>query len=74
MQARLDKFVSPEPNTGCYLWTGALSTDGYGQFWANGRLRNAHIVSYELVKGPVPDGKELDHLCRMRCCVNPGSS
>lgn len=71
IKERLERHSIPIPECGCVIWTRALSTDGYGQFWANGRLRNAHIVAYELAKGPVPDGLEIDHLCRVRCCINP---
>ena len=35
------------------------------------RLRRAHRLYYELEKGPIPKGLTLDHLCRVRCCVNP---
>lgn len=71
VKPRMERFSVPEPNSGCYLWLGALSTDGYAQISHNGRNRNAHIIAYELAKGPVPDGLQIDHLCRIRCCVNP---
>lgn len=67
---RLEKYSAPIPE-GCHIWMAALSTDGYAQLWANGRLRNAHILAHELANGPVPEGKQIDHLCRIRCCVNP---
>lgn len=44
---------------------------GYGQFWANGKNRRAHRVAFELLVGPIPEGQTLDHLCRVRACVNP---
>lgn len=53
----------------CHLWTGAC-TNGYGRFSLNGQDRLAHVVAWEWVHGPVPDGLELDHLCRRRNCVN----
>lgn len=56
---------------GCWIWQGRLSRLGYGQVWADGRNREAHIVVYELLVGPVPVGLELDHLCRKRACVRP---
>lgn len=62
--------VSPEPNTGCWLWIGCMSDHGYGRFYA-GRMIGAHKWYYEYLHGPVPGGLELDHLCRVRCCVNP---
>jgi hypothetical protein len=71
VEPRLEKYSIPEPNSGCHLWLAALSTDGYAQLSVQGRNRNAHIVAYELAKGPVPDGMQIDHLCRLHCCVNP---
>lgn len=62
---------------GCWLWTGAASGGGtagkYGYVWdaVKRRTRRAHIVVYEMLVGPVPEGRELDHDCRVRLCVNP---
>ncbi len=59
----------------CWMWTGAY--DGkrqYGRIRRGGRddgLVPAHVVAYELEYGPVPDGLELDHLCRRGGCVRP---
>ena len=52
----------------CWLWTGCLCK-GYGHFWFEDRLVYAHVFAYELENGPVPDGLELDHKCRMKPCV-----
>jgi hypothetical protein len=69
-----DRFwdkASPEPNTGCWLWTGATVPSGYGQFGiAASKAARAHRVAYAALVGP-PSGPELDHRCRTRCCVNP---
>ncbi len=56
-----------EPNTGCWLWLGHIDCGGYGRFSSS----RAHRVSYERFKGPIPDGYEIDHLCKQRCCCNP---
>jgi len=58
--------------TGCWVWTGAKSPGGYGVF-RNERGTNsvAHRFSYTTMIGAVPDGLDLDHLCRNRACVNP---
>ena len=56
---------------GCWLWNGGLSTSGYGTVYHNGRTRRAHRVIWEMRVGEVPGGLEFDHLCRVRCCVNP---
>lgn len=55
----------------CWLWTAAISPDGYGLFRFDGGTRNAHRFAYTRLVGPIPDGLELDHLCRNRACVNP---
>lgn len=64
--------VSPEPNTGCWLWVGTLNQRGYARVGrGNQTRRGAYRLAYELFKGPIPNGAEIDHLCRVRCCVNP---
>jgi hypothetical protein len=50
----------------CILWTGLLNEDGYGKRGS----RLAHRVAYEEQVGPIPEGLEMDHLCRVRNCVN----
>lgn len=69
-----DRFwakVSPEPNSGCWLWTGLCNPKGYGRIMVDGRHQLAHRVSYEMHVGPIQEDLEMDHLCRVRCCVNP---
>lgn len=70
----LDRFfakVSPEPNSGCWLWTGTLTSDGYGIFTWGGRRERAHRAAWKLTGRVIPEGLVIDHLCRVRCCVNP---
>lgn len=55
----------------CWLWTAAHHGDGYGLHRHLGRTSRAHRVAYELTIGPIPEGLMLDHLCRVRDCVNP---
>lgn len=60
----------------CWLWINNPTNGGYGQVKMNGRegkSRHAHVVAYELLIGPVPMGKELDHVCRVKLCVRPSS-
>lgn len=57
---------TPEPDSGCWLWTGRLSSEGYGRIWGHG----AHCVALEIVETP-PDGTEVDHKCSNTNCVNP---
>ena len=63
--------ATPEPNSGCWLWVGAITDNGYGSFWADGRSHRAHRFAYAQFVGPIPSGLTLDHLCRNRICVNP---
>lgn len=70
--AKIESRCIPEPNTGCWLWTGFVRADGYSQAHLAGYGKQyGHILSYEAHIGKVPIGLELDHLCRVRCCVNP---
>ncbi len=64
------KVSQPDCN-GCWNWLGRDNGQGYGAFKAGGVQYKAHRFSYEMAVGPIPDGLELDHLCRNRMCVNP---
>lgn len=68
---RLISKVTPEPNSGCWLWTASDNGRGYGRVKMNGSMQQAHRVFYELANGPIPDGHDIDHLCRVTWCVNP---
>lgn len=58
--------------SGCWMWTGRTGRGGYGIFSASHeKAVLAHRRSFELVKGLIPEGLTLDHLCRNRLCVNP---
>ena len=58
-------------DTGCHVWTAAKDKDGYGQFRDGDRIRQAHVWSWEQANGnPLPEGFEVDHVCRNRACVN----
>lgn len=69
---RFPMFVSPEPNSGCWLWTGSSNSRGYGQI-ASGRGFPvlAHRISFLLHRGPIPAGMQVLHRCDVRACVNP---
>lgn len=63
--------LSGKPELGpCWLWLKCV-TDGYGRLTVNGKLLLAHRYSYELFKGKIEDDLQIDHLCRIRRCVNP---
>lgn len=55
----------------CALWLGAQTASGHGVFWWNGKSTTAHRYAYESIVGPIPADCEIDHLCRVRACVNP---
>jgi hypothetical protein len=65
---RFQRFT--KTGDGCWLWRGTL-VGGYGQFWDQGRKGYAARWAYEHWRGPVPAGLTIDHLCRIRACVNP---
>lgn len=56
---------------GHWLWTAAVDPTGYGRFSVGGGMLYAHRWAYEAFVGPIPDRQQIDHLCRVRRCVNP---
>jgi hypothetical protein len=60
--------VSVTPS--CWNWM-ACKVYGYGRIKISGKQLLAHRVSYEALKGKIPEGLQLDHLCKNRACVNP---
>lgn len=58
-------------DSGCWEWQAERSPGGYGRFKSGGVKTVAHRWAYEAFIGPIPDGHDLDHLCRNRACVNP---
>lgn len=73
--ADLSRFLS-KIQTGatlfdCWEWKGNRTTDGYGRFGHDDRYSKAHRLAYEYFVGVIPDGLQIDHLCRNKGCVNP---
>ena len=70
---RFESFYIPEPNSGCWIWTGVISRpdNGYGLISVNGSKRGAHRVSYEMHRHPLEKEQFVLHRCDMPCCVNP---
>ena len=69
----IERFESKfmfEPNSGCWLWEAGM-TNGYGCFYWSGQAVRAHRASYELYKGPIPEGLQVLHKCDVPMCVNP---
>lgn len=56
---------------GCWRWTGSKTHNGYGRVNEGNSSVVAHKAVYELLHGPVPEGRAIDHGCRRRDCVNP---
>lgn len=72
---RLSEHSVPEPNTGCWLWLGAVDRSGYGRMRLTGfgrrMMTGAHRMAWISRNGDVPAGMVIDHKCRVRACVNP---
>lgn len=74
---RFMRFVSPEPNSGCWLWTGTGACDRYGQFWFRASADSvagnwtAHRAAWVLFVGAIPNGMNVCHRCDVMACVNP---
>lgn len=74
LEERFWAKVEPEPNSGCWIFVGGWTTAGYGSIGRGCRGEGnvyAHRFAYELLRGPIPPDLVPDHLCRVRCCVNP---
>lgn len=76
LEERLWSRCIPEPNTGCWLWLGTVTTRGYGQLRRGGQdepLVSAHVAAWEVHNNArVPSGLLVCHTCDVRACVNPG--
>ena len=59
------------PESGCWIWTGAIDDSGYARISYQKINKPAHRVSYTIFVGEIPQGLEIDHKCKVRCCVNP---
>lgn len=57
--------------TPCWVWTRHINEQGYGQIKFNGKSCRTHRITYQLEKGTIPPGWQIDHLCRNRACCNP---
>lgn len=70
-----ERFWSKVDKSGkCWLWTASCYSTGYGQFSVGGRSgtpKPAHRVTYQMIKGRIPNGMQIDHMCHNTKCVNP---
>ena len=73
LRHRFGQKYEVDLNTGCWNWTAHINRDGYGMIRVSREhgLGSSHRVSYKLFRGVIPEGLELDHLCRNRACCNP---
>lgn len=73
LPVKLEKYVIPEPNSGCWIWLGGLRgiKEGYGGTIWNEKAWRTHRLVYFLLRGPIADNLDIDHKCRVRLCCNP---
>lgn len=64
-------LVSPEPNSGCWLWEGPLMDGKYGGVYVGGVRKYTHRLSSEISHGPLEKSVRVLHHCDVHCCVNP---
>jgi hypothetical protein len=70
MQRFAAKFAVA-PASGCFIWLGGKTSSGYGSFKVCGKPMGAHRYAYALMRGRIPAGFEIDHMCGNRACVRP---
>ena len=75
LRERVLSHLVIDPDTGCLLWTGPCNHKGYGKIvqTVGGQhlYLKPHRLMYEWFVGPIPDGLQIDHLCRVRHCAAP---
>ena len=71
LQKLIEANINRPPTSECWYWCGKLRKNGYGFIYLDGRTLYAHRIAYEAFKEPLKPGLQIDHLCRIRSCVNP---
>lgn len=71
IKERFEERYIPVPESGCWIWTGHIRTNGYGAMSIKSKLQYAHRISWELHNGPIPEGLFVLHKCDNPPCVNP---
>lgn len=70
-EQRFERLYTPEPATGCWLWTASVNRSGYGKTKVGGKHITAHRWSWMLHRGEIPEGLHVLHHCDVPACVNP---
>ena len=73
-RGRLDRYTVEDRgyDTPCWIWQGTIDkAKGYGAVKVNGKMLKVHRAMYEREVGPIPEGMTIDHLCKVRACLNP---
>lgn len=70
LPARMQSKIAIDENR-CWNWLGAKNSRGYGQVSVAGVSKSIHRTTYAMLVGPIPDGLQIDHLCRNKSCCNP---
>lgn len=71
MEERFFEKIDKNGPNGCWIWTGARSSDGYGSFNVDRKTYGTHRLSWIIHKGPIPEGMLICHICDVVSCVNP---
>lgn len=71
VEDRIMSRVYMKPDCSCWFWRGIHDRDGYAKMTHRNRPIAVYRLAYETFKAPIPDGMEMDHICRERGCVNP---
>ena len=70
-ERRFYSYLEMIPESGCWIWTGAINNGGYGRIGIGKKTTTAHRYSYQINVGEIPDGLFVLHKCDVRCCANP---
>lgn len=68
---RLDECPIDGLDEKCWTWTGAATSRGYGSASHQGVVWSTHRLAYDILREPIPDGLQIDHLCKNKLCCNP---
>lgn len=72
IEERFKEKYRVDQESGCWIWTASLMPNGYAQFrYSRAKNGYGHRFSYEHHIGPIPEGRQIDHLCKNKACVNP---